>query len=182
MLVTSGSGADEHSDLLPDPDAACPEDAAPIGCGRFLFRLSALDPRIRTALPYLDAFAMHLLFGTAKSAPSRRCTIVSAAQDRTAEPDSIVPADLEREILIDISPEVFRRKPQPPNREPDPPQPASLLLAALTPEEKTKLAVELAHAVPFPVVIKKLAFAAYRLWFRFHSTFFRRSGTPAKQE
>jgi len=177
MLVARGSGDDEHADLSDDPDAGCLADARPIGCGRFLFRLSALDPRLRTALPYLDAFAMHLLFGTSKSVPSRRCTIVCAGTDDGAKPAPVVPADLEREILIDFSPGVFRGKPRTGT---EGRLSASQWLAAMTPEEKTKLAVELAHAVPFPAFVKTLLFGAYRLWFRFYSRFFRRSGAPSK--
>jgi hypothetical protein len=52
----------------------------------------------------------------------------------------------------------------------------------MTPEEKTKLAVELAHAVPVPAVIKTVAFGAYRLWFRFHSAFVRPSDAPSSKE
>jgi hypothetical protein len=43
----------------------------------------------------------------------------------------------------------------------------------MTPEERTKLAVELAHAIPIPYVVKKLAFGSYRLWFRIHSALSR---------
>jgi hypothetical protein len=43
----------------------------------------------------------------------------------------------------------------------------------MTPEERTKLAVELAHAIPIPHVVKKLAFGSYRLWFRIHSALSR---------
>lgn len=182
MLLTKGEGADEHADLCDDPVAGCPTDSAPIGCGRFLFRLSALDPHLRTALPYLDAFAMHLLFGTGKSVPSRRCTLVSAVPASAGEPAALVPAGLEREILIDFAPEIFRTKPLSGGQEPEHRPAALRQLTAMTQEEKIRLAVDLAHAVPVPAVLKTLAFGTYRLWFRFHSTLFRRSGRSDKQE
>jgi hypothetical protein len=168
VLLTRLSGDKEHADLSEDPDAGCPAGDSPIGYGRFLFRLSALHPHLRTALPYLDAFAMHLLFGTSKSVPSRRCTLESSGPDCLGGLDALVPAGLEREILIDFSPEVFRTKAQTGNREPEHRLPASLQLTAMTPEEKTKLAVELAHAIPLPSVARRLAFGVYRLWLRFH--------------
>jgi hypothetical protein len=168
MLLTRRSGDGEHADLNEDPDAGCPADAPPIGYGRFLFRLSALHPHLRTALPYLDAFAMHLLFGTGKSVPSRRCTLESSGPHGAGETAALVPAGLEREILIDFSPEVFRTKAPAASHEPQHQPPASQLLAAMTPEEKTKLAVELAHAIPLPPMAKNLAFGVYRLWLRFH--------------
>jgi hypothetical protein len=48
-------------------------------------------------------------------------------------------------------------------------QPDSLSLDRMSPEGKTKLAVDLAHSVPFPPVLKKIAFSLYRLWFRLRS-------------
>jgi hypothetical protein len=36
----------------------------------------------------------------------------------------------------------------------------------MSPEEKTKLAVILAHSVPIPEFLKKIGFGAYRIWFR----------------
>jgi len=69
-------------------------------------------------------------------------------------------------MLIDLSPEVFEtKKPEPVQQQPQP-QPVSFSLAGMTPQQRTQLAVELAHSVPIPGVIKKLAFGAYRLWFR----------------
>jgi hypothetical protein len=40
----------------------------------------------------------------------------------------------------------------------------------MTPEQKTKLAVELAHSVPVPVLLKKILFGVYRAWFRLRNT------------
>jgi hypothetical protein len=72
--------------------------------------------------------------------------------------------ELEREILMDLSPKVFEpKKPEPPQQQP---QPAAFSLAGMTQQERTQLAVELAHSVPIPGVLKKLAFGVYRLWFR----------------
>jgi hypothetical protein len=168
MLLAHRSDGQDQADLCDDPDASNSADDAPIGNGRFLFRFSAIQTRLQTALPYLDAFAMHLLFGTSKSVPTRRCTLVSARQDCRGEPPAVVPAGLEREILIDYAPEVFRAEAHREREEPEQPQrPTSLRLDGMTPEEKTKLAVDLAHAIPLPEVLKKLAFGVYRLWLRF---------------
>ena len=83
--------------------------------------------------------------------------------DGAGQAGNALPVDLEREILIDLSPEVFRTKtPQQTQQL----QPAASSFAGMTPEERTQFAVELAHSVPFPAVLKKLAFGAYRLWFR----------------
>jgi hypothetical protein len=78
--------------------------------------------------------------------------------------------DLEREMLIDILPGVFRAKAPKPAEPVQQSQPARLSLTGMTPEERTQLAVELAHSVPFPSSLKKLAFGAYRLWFRLTSS------------
>ncbi|HYL36124.1 MAG TPA: glycosyltransferase [Bryobacteraceae bacterium] len=164
----------DEADLCDDPDLGNAVEDPRLGFGRFLFRMSALEDRVHTGLPYLDALAMHLLFGTSKSAPTRRCTLMAAEADGAHKLDSAV-LDLEREILIDLSPEVFgtrapkqtQQTEQPPQtQQPQPPQPAALSLAGMTQEQRTQLAVELAHSVPIPSVLKKLAFGAYRLWFR----------------
>jgi hypothetical protein len=179
MLVAHRSNGEEQADLSDDPDTGSSADAPPIGCGRFLFRLSAMEPRLRTALPYLDTFAMHLLFGTSKSVPTRRCTLVSAGTDRAEEPAAVTPAALEREILIDFSPEAFRIRAPKRIEEQRQPQPTAPWLAEMTPEQKTGLAVELAHAVPLPSLVKQLVFGVYRLWFRFHSSLSRSRTRPS---
>ena len=177
MLLARRSDGEDQADLSDDPDAGSSADDPPIGFGRFLFRMSALETRLRTALPYLDALAMHLLFGTSKSVPTRRCTLFSTGADYSWKPVGATPASLEREILIDFSPEVFQPKERSqsgPQQQPrGQPQPTPLSLAGMTPEERTKLAVELAHAIPIPYVVKKLAFGSYRLWFRIHSALSR---------
>jgi hypothetical protein len=151
MLQANRVDDKDEVDLSDDPDVSGSANGLPMGFGRFLFRMSAIEERIHTALPYLDTLSIHLLFGTSKNAPTRRCTLVAASADRR---DQVVPDALEREILIDVSPEVFRTKP------------STLPQSGMTPEERTRLAVELAHSVPFPPLLKKLAFGTYRLWFR----------------
>jgi len=171
MLTTQGTDRESRAELCDDPD---PGDAAgdtPIRCGRFLFRVSALEMHLKTALPYLDALAMQLLFGSCKSAPSRRCTLVSLGTEGAAEPKALVPVALEREILIDYSPEVFGTKATREIVERLPQRAtAQALLEGMTPEERTKLAVELAHAVPLPAVMKKMVFGVYRMWLRLRNS------------
>ncbi len=150
---------EDRSSLCEDPDVRSSADAPPAGCGRFLFRISALQEHLFTALPYLDASAMHLLFGTSKSVPTRRCTLIAASIDRPAE--QLVPPDLEREILIDIAPEIFQRKAPEWTT-----QAAGRPAAPMMQQDKVQLAVELAHSVPLPSLLKKIAFGTYRLWLR----------------
>lgn len=170
MLQARQSKDKGHADLCDDPDVSA--DDQPIGFGRFLFRMSAIEARIDTALPYLDALPMQLLLGTSKNVPTRRCTLFAADGAVAGKSDQVVPLELEREILIDLSPKVFEsKKLKPSQQQPQPlpqppPQPAAFSLAGMSPQERTQLAVELAHSVPIPGVLKKLAFGAYRLWFR----------------
>jgi hypothetical protein len=152
MVQTAHVIDKDRAELSADPDVNCSGDHPPLGFGRFLFRMSSIEDRLYTALPYLDALAMHLLFGTSKSVPTRRCTLMAARVD---PPDQAsVPGDLEREILIDLSPEIFRVN--------APHQAAAVIM----PVGRLQLAVELAHSVPLPSLIKKLAFGTYRLWLR----------------
>ena len=160
MLLSETDGT-ERADLSDEPGEWTKDK--PIGCGRFLFRKSALPPDLETVLPYLDALPMNLLFGITRSAPARRCTLVMDLQDpfhvqtvAGARPDE------EREILIDYAPSVFSAKRSLADRD----EPGNLSLESMTPEQKTKLAVELAHSVPFPAIVKRIGFGAYRLWLR----------------
>jgi hypothetical protein len=152
MLQTHQANDAERADLCDDPDVGGFADDPSIGVGRFLFRMSAIDERLFTALPYLDDLAMHLLFGASKHAPTRRCTLMAGHTDQPEQ--KTVPPDLEREILIDISPEIFGKT----NSNPAP--------AKMTHEERMQLAVEVAHSVPIPSLLKKLIFGTYRLWLR----------------
>ena len=120
--------------------------------------MSAIENRLYTALPYLDTLAMHLLYGTAKSAPTRRCTLMATRVDPPEQ--ARVPEDLEREILIDIAPQIFIA----PRIFPTITAPPAL--NKMTQKEQIQLAVDLAHSVPLPVLLKKLAFSTYRMWLR----------------
>ncbi len=136
--------------LCDDPDLGASASGAPIGFGRFLFRTSAFEERLYSGLPYLDALAMPLLFGFSKAAPTRRCTLAAGNVEVS---ETIIPAELEREILIDMLPQMAFQA-EPPQAQP----------AELSQHDLEQLAVRLAHAVPFPALLKKLAFGAYRLW------------------
>jgi len=91
---------------------------------------------------------------------------MAACADGAGQADNALPVDLEREILNDISPEVFNAKRPQQTHQPQQFQPAARSFAEMTPEERTQFTVELAHSVPLPAVLKKVAFGAYRLWFR----------------
>ncbi len=173
MLREQGSGAKLQSDLCDDPDPGASADDPPIGSGRFLFRKTLIEKRFLTALPYLDTLAMHLFLGATRNVPTRRCTIVTAAPDSVDTAEPILPANLEREILMDFSPETFRAKERGkiPTSESIAPTavsvaPTGISLAGMTREERTAFAVELAHSIPIPALLKKIAFGTYRLWLR----------------
>jgi hypothetical protein len=183
---------EDQINLCDDPDVADSADNRLIGFGRFLFRMSALEDRVHATLPYLDTLPMHLLYGQSKSAPTRRCTLVTRRVNETDQQDRIVPLALEREMLIDLAPEVFETKVLRQRHEADQiqriqeiqeiqtgqireihenqqilqSQPPRFSLADLSAEERTQLAVELAHSFPIPSILRKLAFGTYRLWFR----------------
>ena len=187
-----------QTELSDDPDVADSSDNRPIGLGRFLFRMSAMDERIHAALRYLDALSMHLLLGTSKGTPTRRCSLLTQGPLGAYPENDTVPIDLEREILIDFSPEVFLTSPVrqlpylPPTQQTAPSarpmpeitdeiqlsQPGHLTIVGMTQEQRAQLAVELAHSVPFPPLLKKLAFGAYRLWFRMSNSHARNGSAP----
>ena len=161
MVQTQRVNDEDRTALCDDPDVATSADDRSLGSGRFLFRVSALQERLFTALPYLDTLAMHLLVGTNKNAPTRRCTLMAGSADR---PDQqVVPVDLEREILIDVSPEIFGAKASP---APGPASASDPTLSRMTQQERVQLVVDLAHSVPLPGLLKKFAFGTYRLWLR----------------
>ena len=182
MLASYRSDGRGHADLTDEPDVRALTDGNAIGFGRFLFRTSAFDRRLRTALPYVDSLAMHLMFGVSRGLPTKRCTLISDAPTLFPAQSAVMPADLEREILIDYSPLLFKQDAAPAQPQPaaQPPQrmetptveetqhlqPQSLSLDHMNPEARTKLAVELAHSVPFPPLLKRIAFGLYRIWFR----------------
>jgi hypothetical protein len=156
MVQTQRVNNEERTDLCDDPHVASSADDPPLGSGRFLFRMSSIEERHYSALPYLDALAMHLLFGTGKQAPTRRCTLIAGAVDHGDQ--QVVPPGLEREILIDISPEVFGAPKVAAARGPG--------VSRMTEQQRVQLAVDLAHSVPLPALVKKFAFGTYRLWLR----------------
>jgi hypothetical protein len=161
VLLLHKTDGVEHADMNQDPDSHDSSDDQRIGLGRFLFRKSALPKNLDTVLPYLDAFPMTLLFGITKSLPAKRCTLVMDISDGFHDHNvtSARPHE-EREVLIDYAPSAFARMRS------DHVQQSSLSLESMTHEQKTKLAVELAHSVPFPAFVKKIGFGAYRLWLR----------------
>ena len=160
MVQTQRVNDEDRVALCDDPNVAIAAHDAPLGSGRFLFRMSAIEERLFTALPYLDALAMHLLFGIGKNAATGRCTLLAGNVDSD---QTVVPDGLEREILIDVSSEVFGMTK---SMAPDCALPSDRPSSRMTNQERVQLAVDLAHSVPLPIVLKKFAFGAYRLWLR----------------
>jgi hypothetical protein len=163
MLLSHVNDSQERADLNDEPGDAFGLPDKPIGLGRFLFRKSALAPDLGTVLPYLDATPMDLLWGMTKSLPTRRCTLLSDVQDRFNQQISTVARPQEeREVITDYAPSFFVRRKSAAGHE----APVELSLDTLTAEQKTKLAVDLAHSVPLPEVLRKIGFGLYRLWLR----------------
>lgn len=180
VLLSHRTEDKDYADLNDGLDLGDWASNKPIGTGRFLLRISALGPDLQTALPYLNALAMHLLVGTVKIAASKRCTLILAIQDRFSLQLSEAKVDQEREILIDYAPNVFGKNLRGLIRQEvrgafeeinasgrlDQLERTSLSIDRMEPEQKTRLAVELAHSVPFPAFLKKIGFGLYRLWRR----------------
>ena len=163
VLFSHRSEGQDYADLNYELNFANWDSNHPLGFGRFLFRMSALGPDLQTTLPYLDALSMHLLAGTVKITATKRCTLMLDVQDRFNLQFVDAKRNAEREILIDYAPAVFGKNMKydvEPISVPDP------SLEGMDPERKTEFAVELAHSVPFPASLKKIAFGLYRLWYR----------------
>lgn len=163
MLFSCRTEGKDHVDLNYELDFANWTSNQPLGFGRFLFRMSSLGPDLQTTLPYLDVLSMHLLAGTVKIVATKRCTLMLDIQDRFNLQFLKTKQDAEREILIDYAPALFGKNMK------DDLEPILLALECMAPESKTKLAVELAHSVPFPAFLKKIGFGLYRLWYRSRS-------------
>jgi hypothetical protein len=163
MLLAHKTDGKDWADLNDEPGIQYGLPNKPIGFGRFLFRKSALTPNLGTVLPYLGSLPMHLLFGVTESRPTKRCTLVTDIQDRHHEQmvTSTRP-DEEHEIVVDYAPQVFSTGRYLGHSE----GLSGLSLDSLRPEQKTKLAIELAHSVPLPGFLKKIGFGLYRLWLR----------------
>ncbi|MGA3017505.1 MAG: glycosyltransferase [Bryobacteraceae bacterium] len=152
-----------HADLADEPDIYSYNNNRPIGFGRLLFRKTALRRDLHTALLYLDALAMDLLHGITNSVPTRRCTLAIDIQSPFNTQFAGVQTTQEHEILIDYAPDVFRKTGA---RSADHLEPVSLSLDRMNEAGKTKIAVELAHSVPVPGILKKIGFGLYRRWYR----------------
>ena len=179
LVSTNANGEQKAEENALDLDDLTADK--PIGFGRFLFRAAALPSDLDTTLPYLDGFPMPLLAGTTARGASKRCSLMLDL-DRNPVQFTEPSAEEERDILIDYSSSLFRKKVQAngkvtAKKEPEPSTggvekqpagPAQLTqwIEQMSPEEKTKLAVTLAHSVPLPEFLKKIGFGVYRIWFR----------------
>ena len=161
MLLSHTRDDSENADLDNEPGMHYYQSPRePAGLGRFLFRKSSLPQDLGAVLPYLDVLAMDLLFGISRSVPTKRCTLLTDTEARfNVQLAAGARPEEERELLQDYAPTVFSHSPGG----------ARFSLDSLTDEEKTKLAVELAHSVPAPKFIKKICFGIYRFWLRRHN-------------
>jgi len=164
MLWLHTTEGTRFADLGEAPTHHSAAGERPLGFGRFLFRRSILPADLAVVLPYLDAFAINLLFGTTKSLPTRRCTVVMDIQDRfNIQLSAFARPVEEREILTDYAPSVFSKTSA------GVADAMSISPESLTSEQKIKFAVELAHSVPLPEFLKKIGFGFYRFWLRRHN-------------
>jgi hypothetical protein len=130
---------------------------APTGYGRFLFRRAAVDGDVHAALRYLDTLAMHALVLPQEVVQSRRATVLLDVQNRFNLDFRLANPAEEREILLDYAPQLAAKRVYT-----DP----IAAFEQLDAGAKTKMAVALAHSVPFPELVKKLGFGAYRWWLK----------------
>ena len=152
-----------HGDLNTALDFGAFVSNRPLNLGRFLLRTSKHPPGLRTVLPYLNSLAAHALAGTLNLARTRRATVVVDIQNVFCT--GLVTGDegLQLEILIDFMPTVFSAKDN------DSLNPVRIDLGRVSSEDKTKLAVELAHSIPVPKFVRQVTYAVYRAWLRrFH--------------
>ncbi len=157
MLVTDRKEGEDRANVGDEPDPGYPRFDRPIGFGRFLFRKALLPSGIDSVLPYLDTLPMDLLFGLVEGVPTRRCTCVADLRDPSYRPPAAGRPKQERELLMDYAPSVFRKQRS---------GAAEWDADTLSPEQKEKLAVGLAHSVPIPAPIAKIVFGAYRFWLK----------------
>lgn len=165
VLFAHTSADGDHADLGADLNLRVRRSNMPLCCGRFLFRPSSLTSSLATTLPYLDALAMHLLAGTVKLVCSRRCTFLADIQDPFNLQFQECDLAQEREIVADYAPKRLISGGVGLGDVSDQ-TPAALTLEGMNPAERTKIVVELAHAVPLPAFLKRAAFGAYRLLLR----------------
>jgi hypothetical protein len=163
MLLFHKSDGRDLADVSEAPQFAVWSSNRPVGYGRFLFRTSAIRTDLQTVLPYLDELAMHLLGAGVKIVPTKRCTLTHDIQDSFNLRCSREQTDKEYELIRDYSPGIFDAGRTSIGYS-DTLMPAALSLERMGPDAKTKLAVELAHSVPIPDLVKKVAIGLYRLW------------------
>jgi len=182
VLYSRTTSGEEKAELHDELDFDHLPADKPLAFGRFLFRVGALPPDLGTSLPYLDALPMHLLAGATTTAGSKRCTLMIDLEGNHSNGGDSIAAQ-EREILVDYSPALFRKKTPLSNGQATTPEPEGrkdkdTKVEAITPaqisqwidqmslEDRTRLAVTLAHSVPFPEFLKKVGFGLYRIWFK----------------
>jgi len=160
-LVFHRTDGVDRADLHHDPGTHGLSELR-IGSGRFLFRKSALPRDLEAVMPYLEGFPIMLLFGITRNVPSNRCTLVMDFREPTRSHNfTPVRAAEERELLIDYAPAVFGKAGSLSEHGGQVPS-----LEFMTPDQRTKFAVELAHSIPFPAFVSKMGFGLYRWWLR----------------
>ncbi len=139
----------------------------PLGFARFLFRRSALDATLNSALPYVDFKAVALLASALEHrTPSTRASMIADIQSSFnlgLKPNEI----FEREVMRDYCPalKLWGNSIDAAVRDQlEQLEPSSLSLKRLSDMNRTEIAVDLAHSVPVPGFIRRLMFWAYRAW------------------
>jgi hypothetical protein len=165
ILLSNKTNDKERLELSDPPQIQSTSPDELLGMGRFLFRTSALATDVEAVLPYLHRLPMQFLYGITKSTPSKRCTLVRDIPDDFRPEVLMTCGSEEREVIIDYSPSFFERERTQQIQTQQIPT-SGFSIESLTPEQKTQLAVELAHSVPFPGLLKKIGFGFYRLWLR----------------
>jgi hypothetical protein len=165
MLFQHTTEGKDFADLSDGPNFREWCSNKPIGLGRFLFRASAFGPKLCTALPYTDVLAVQLLAGTIQLAATKRCTLINDIQSPFNTRCSEARPDEEREILVDYAPGVFEKE-RTISGPAEQIETQAFPLERMGPAEKERFAVELAHTIPLPAIVKKIGFGLYRLWYR----------------
>ncbi|HUB27510.1 MAG TPA: glycosyltransferase [Tepidisphaeraceae bacterium] len=157
-----------YHDLQEELDCVSFASHRPLGYSRFLLRRSAFDSPIDKALRHLDAKAMALTVAACPNrAATKRASVVCDIQ--SAFNVAFAPnVPVELEIMRDYCPELAppSAAKSDPDRSNDDLAPIRLSFKRLSDMDKQTIAVELAHSIPLPSLLRKIVFGGYRFWLR----------------
>jgi hypothetical protein len=155
--------------LQDELDLVTQEANRPLGFGRFLFRRSAFGEHLHSALPYVDSRAMSLLVAACPSRTRvRRASVVTDIQS-SFNIGWELNNPMEMEVMRDYLPDLPRAKEVHATAAPAQANshvlaPTKLSLKKLSDADRKTMAVDLAHSLPMPSVLRKLLFGSYRVW------------------